>query len=184
MATQTKILGGSVVRLAVALVGRVLSAMRAGLPLFMGGTVALLSTGCVGVVPIPVYSSTPEYGQKLKPSQTRFIRPGLTTRAEVISRLGTNCVSFRRTRSIAYTWEMRGGGGVWWFVLVCEGGGVVKGGNWVGGWRGFFVAFDERNVVRAAEFKTLSARRALDENMDRWVAKLPPESPSRMIARQ
>ena len=180
MATQTKILGGSVVRLAVALVGRVLSAMRAGLPLFMGGTVALLSTGCVGVVPIPVYSSTPEYGQKLKPSQTRFIRPGQTTRAEVISRLGTNCVSFRRTRSIAYTWEMRGGGGAWW---VCSFNGAA-GGDWVGGWRGFLVAFDDQDVVRAAEFKMLSTRRPLDENMDHWVAKLPPAIPSRLIASQ
>ncbi len=151
--------------------------MRWPIRLLTAGAAAVLFAGCVGVAPLPVVSRTPEYGQRLEPVHCSFIRPGQTTRAEVIARLGSNCVAFRRTHSIAYTWEMRGGGGVWWLVLVGPGGGVATGDQWVGGWRGFFVAFDQRDVVRAAELRKLSASRSLDENMDRWVAGLPKTSP-------
>lgn len=151
------------------------------LRLLLAGAAAVLFTGCVGVTPIPVYSPTPEYGQKVKPWPAAFIQPGQTTRAEVLTRLGTNCAALPRTRSIAYTWEMRGGGGVWWLALFGPGGGGAIGGNWVGGWRGFLVAFDERDIVRAAEFKNLSPRRSLDQNMDRWVANLRPALPPAVV---
>ena len=151
--------------------------IQGSLRVLLAGAAAVILTGCVGVVPLPVTSHV-EYGQKLEPKQTFCVRPGQTTRAEVIAALGTNYTKFRRTRSLAYTWEMRGGGGVWWGAVVSTAGGGAIGGNWVGGWRGFLVAFDEREVVRAAEFKKLSARRSLDEIMDHWVAQLPPAPPS------
>jgi len=150
---------------------------QGSLRLFLAGAVAVVLTGCVGVVPVPVSSHTVEYGQKLEPKQIPCIRAGQTTRAEVIAALGTNYARFGRSRAIAYTWEMRGGGGFWWASVVTPYGGGAWGGNWVGGWRGFLVAFDERDVVRAAEFKRLPGRRSLDETMDRWVAKLPPAPP-------
>jgi hypothetical protein len=145
---------------------------QGSLRVLLVGAVAVILTGCVGVVPVPV-SSHVEYGQKLQSKQTVCIRPGHTTRAEVIAALGTNYATFRSLRSIAYTWELSGGGGAWWIAGFYGG----TGGNWVGGWRGFLIAFDERDVVRAAEFKKLSARRSLDDNMGRWVAKLPPAPP-------
>ena len=148
------------------------------LRLLFAGAAAVVLSGCVGITPIPVYSSKPEYGQKRTYSQIRFIQPGQTTRAEVLAALGTNCVDFRGTRSVAYTSEMCGGGGVWWVAAVVPPGAVARGGNWVGGWRGFLVAFDERDVVRTAEFKKLSARRSLDVNMERWLATLPPVPPA------
>ena len=130
-------------------------------------------TGCIGVTPLPVTSHV-EYGERVQPTKTAGIRPGQTTRAELIAALGTNYASFRGSRAIAYTWEMRGGGGVWWVALAFGEAAVVKGGNWLGGWRGFLVAFDERDVVRAAAFRKLPCRRSLDETVGRWVAKLPP----------
>ena len=105
-------------------------------------------------------------------------RPGQTTRAEVIAKLGTNYVELPRAHAIAYTWEMRGGGGVWWVALAAGGAAGAIGGGWEGGWRGFFVAFDGNNVVRAADFKQLSMRRSLDENVDRWAAHLPKSAPA------
>ena len=132
-------------------------------------------TGCVCVTPLPVTSHV-EYGQRVQPAQTAAIQPGKTTRAELIAALGTNYASFWASRSIAYTWELRGGGGVWWVALMFGEAAVVKGDTWVGGWRGFLVTFDERDVVRAATFRKLSCRRSLDETVSRWVAKLPPAS--------
>lgn len=44
---------------------------------------------------------------------------------------------------------------------------------WVGGWRGFLVAFDDQDFVTAAAFKKLSCRHPLHEHLNRWVAKLP-----------
>ncbi len=137
----------------------------------------LCATGCIGVVPIPVYSRVPAYGQKVPSARAQVIQPGQTTRAEVLATLGTNCVVFPRTRSIAYTWEMHGGNCVWWIVPVTPEGAGGSSGILLGGWRGFLVAFDDRDIVRAAEFKHLSGRRSLDENMDRWMARLPTAQP-------
>jgi len=138
---------------------------QCGLVLALG----CLLTGCVGVVPVPVYSSTPENGRKLVHGDVAFIHPGLTTRAEVIARIGPDFYWNQRSRSLAYTWEVPGGGGFWWAASMYGGGGDY----WVGGWRGFFVSFDNRDLATAVAFKRLSTRRSLDENMERWAAKAP-----------
>ena len=132
-----------------------------------------LVVGCVGVIPLPTCSKKPVYGQSVTPAQTAFIQPGKTTRAEVVAELGGDYVALPMKRAIAYSWELPGGGGVWWYCVVLPYGGAAGGGDWVGGWRGFLVAFDDRGVVAATAFKKLSTRRSLDENMRRWVAKLP-----------
>ena len=102
-------------------------------------------------------------------SDVTFIQPGLTTRSEVIARIGADYYWNQRSRSLAYTWEMPGGGGFWW-VATPYGG---TGDSWVGGWRGFFVSFDDRGLVTATTFKRLSTRRSLDENLEKWAAKAP-----------
>jgi hypothetical protein len=145
---------------------------------------AVVLTGCVGAVPIPVTSHV-DYGHRLKPAQTGFIQPGRTTRDEIIAKLGTNFVTFPRTSSIAYTWEMRGGGGLWWWWTV--GSPYWVGGSegvWEGGWRGFLVAFDDRGRVRSAQYQRLSCRRSLDENMERWLTHLPKQPPSDQLVGQ
>jgi hypothetical protein len=135
---------------------------------------ALLVTGCVGVLPRPVSATKVETGHRLMPEDVTFIRPGHTTRSQVVARLGTDYAALPCQRVIAYSWEMAGGGGVYWVALAGPGGGGATGGDWVGGWRGFLVAFDERGVVQAAQFKHLSTGRSLHANMDCWLAKLPP----------
>ncbi len=156
--------------------------LRSAFALLVLGAAGLFGTGCVGVMPVPVLPGAPEYGSKVEAGPARGIRPGQTTRAEVIAKLGTNYVELPRAHAIAYTWEMRGGGGGWWwsFFLPTYFGpaGDADAGKWEGGWRGFFVAFDGNNVVRAAEFKQLSMRRSLDENVDRWAAHLPKSAPA------
>lgn len=141
------------------------------LRLFLAGITTLALTGCVGVIPLPTTSKV-LHGQKLADTQTSFIQPGRTTRAQLIAELGTNYITFPRCSSIAYTWELQGGGGVWWTVIALPDAGYAEAGGWAGGWRGFFVAFDDREIVRAAEFKKLSTRHSLCENMDSWMAGL------------
>lgn len=152
------------------------SLLRALVPVALVG-LALLVTGCVGVLPRPVSATKVESGHRIVPEDVAFIRPGHTTRSQVVARLGTDYAALPYQRAIAYSWEMAGGGGVYWVVLAGPSGGGATGGDWVGGWRGFFVAFDERGVVQAAQFKHLSSGRSLHANMDCWLAQLPPAPP-------
>jgi len=127
-------------------------------------------SGCVGVIPIPSFSTTPECGEKLTTARTAFIKPGKTTKAEMIRSLGTNFTSLPQGRAVAYTWEIPGGKG-FWLVAGPEGGGAAGEFEW-SHWRGFFVAFDNRGVVTATAFKRLWSRHSLDEQMDRWHVKI------------
>jgi len=142
--------------------------------------VMTLMSGCVGVLPLPITSGEPEHGCKLDRAQVAFIHPGRTTRAQVIERLGPDYTALPRNRALAYTWELPGGGGVWWYFIPLGEVAASGGGSWEAGWRGFFVAFDNQDVVTSAVFKKLSCRRPLHEQMDRWVAKLPPTTPPGM----
>ena len=72
---------------------------------------AFVLTGCVGVVPFPVSTTKVVAGQQLKPQDVAFIQPGLTTRSQVVARLGTDYAALPYQRAIAYSWEMKGGGG-------------------------------------------------------------------------
>ena len=130
-----------------------------------------LITGCVGVMPLPVVSTKPAYGIRLTDSQVAFIKPGQTTRDDVTTKLGTKFTSLPMNRAIAYSWEMKGGGAVWWVSLVSPYGGYFNGGALPGGWRAYFVAFDESGVVQATAFKSPSTGRSLHEHMDRWLAQ-------------
>jgi hypothetical protein len=136
--------------------------------------VLTLMSGCVGVLPLPTTSNKPEHGCKIERAQVAFIHPGRTTRAQVVARLGRDYTALPLNRAFAYTWELPGGGGVWWYCIFAGEAAAAGGGSWAGGWRGFLVAFDDQGVVTATAFKKLSCRRPLHENMDRWVAKLPP----------
>jgi hypothetical protein len=145
-------------------------------------TLLTLMSGCVGVLPLPITSGQPEHGCKIERAQVTFIHPGQTTRAQVIERLGPDYAALPLNRAFAYTWELPGGGGIWWYCIAFGEAAAAGGGSWAGGWRGFFVAFDDQGVVTATAFKKLSCRRPLHENMDRWVAKLPPTA-SPVLAR-
>ena len=136
---------------------------------------AMLLTGCIGAVPRPVSATKVEYGCRVKAADVEFIQSGATTRPEVVARLGTNFTALPQQRTIAYSWEMKGGGGVWWgFYVAPWGGSGGESGTWEGGWRAFFIAFDELGVVQKTAFKCLSTRRSLHEQLDEWREKQRP----------
>jgi hypothetical protein len=136
---------------------------------------SIFLTGCVGVVLLPVSTKEVHYGHRLQAKDVAFIKPGVTTRAEVIAKLGTNYLALPNQRAIAYSWEMKGGGGVWWWFIAGPGGAAGNSGSWEGGWRTFFLALDDHGVVRDTAFKSPSTSRSLHRHMDKWLAGLSPQ---------
>ena len=134
----------------------------------------ILLTGCVGVLPIPSFSTRPECGERITTARAAFVQPGKTTRDDVVFILGTNFVSLPRHRAMAYTWEIPGGSGLW---IACSTMGGASGEFDWSHWRAFFIAFDDRGIVTGKAFKHLSSRRSLDEQLDRWLAKIETKQP-------
>lgn len=148
---------------------------------------ALLFTGCVGVVPRPVSATKVENGRRLKPADVAFMQPGVTTHAQVVARLGSEYIALPQDRAIAYSWEMKGGGGFSWVCLFIPFGApagtqinirdfsAADARSWTGGWRTFFIAFDDLGVVRAMAFKSPSTRMSLHEHLYAWIQTLPAQ---------
>ena len=136
-------------------------------------TIGVIFSGCAGDVPLPV-SSKVERGQKVTAQEVAFIQPRVTARTEVTNKLGTSYVSLPKQRAIAYSWELKGGGMIWWYVIGCAAGGIADGSYTPGGWRGYFIAFDEMGVVTRTEFESLSTRYSLHELLQAWESGAPP----------
>jgi hypothetical protein len=131
-----------------------------------------LLTGCVGIIPVPSSSKVPEVGQVIKPDAAGFIRPGQTSREQVVERLGQDFRASPRLPVLAYSWDLPGGRALWWW---CVAWGEVAAGDagefeW-SHWRAFFVAFNEIGVVTRTQFVRLSGRKSLDEQLEAWGMK-------------
>jgi len=129
---------------------------------------AFLLTGCIGVLPLPQLSNQPTHGTKLRAKDTAFIRVGTTSASELFGTLGTDCLCDPRQRAVAFSWELPGGRGVWWGCSTVGGGAAEF--EW-SRWRGLFVAFDDNNVVTAANSKHLSSSKSLHEQLEAWARK-------------
>ena len=69
---------------------------------------AILLTGCLGVLPIPPLSNKLVAGRVIERSEASFIMPGATRRLEVEQRLGPCGRDCPRAAAIAYSWETPG----------------------------------------------------------------------------
>ena len=132
--------------------------------------VAVLLTGCVGVMPVPPSPrNQPACGKVITPEQVKFIVPGQTTRAEVMARLGDHFRDSPRLPVLAYSWEKPAVGWTWWIVVAGPGGAGAAGGHAEGNhWQAFFVKFDASGRVAATKFVSLSNHRSLDEQLEDW----------------
>jgi hypothetical protein len=146
--------------------GFIRSAGRAGL------AVSLLVglTGCIAVVPVP--SSEKIHGKIITPKEVKFIVPGQTTRAEVMARLGEQFRDSPRQPVLAYSWEKPAVGVMWGFLLAGPDFEFHRGGySERSYWRAFFVEFDSGERVRRTEFKHLSGKKSLDEQLEDWAKR-------------
>ncbi len=134
---------------------------------------AILLTGCVGILPIPPLSNKLVAGRVIKRSEVSIIVPGSTTRAEVEQRLGPCSRACNRAPSIAYSWEKSGWTMFWW---VASTESAMGDDFEVGGWHALFVAFDDAGVVLQKDFVSLSNSRSLDEQLERWAERARKKS--------
>ena len=131
--------------------------------------VAVLLTGCVGVMPVPPSRNQPACGKVITPEQVKFIVPGQTTRAEVVAKLGVNYRDAQPVKALAYSWETPATGWAWGILIVLPTGGIVGGNHHENShWRAFFIEFDSGDRVRRTGFAHLAARKSLDEQLENW----------------
>lgn len=79
--------------------------------LFLFYTLSTLS-GCI-VIPIPTEERTVLAGNPVTEEQLAFLARGVTSKREVMARLGSPDVIWEDARLFAYNWEMRQGILVW-----------------------------------------------------------------------
>lgn len=132
----------------------------------------LFHVGCVGVlVPVPSAGKQALSGQIRSASDTRFIKPGLTTRREVVEELGTGFRATSDRRAISYSWEQKGGD-VYGAVLVATtafsgAGAGVKQDAWTY-WRAVFIDFDSEGIVQHVSRVRLSSSKSVDTQLQEW----------------
>ena len=135
-----------------------------------------LSTACVPFycgevhcVPVPSFAPKKiEQGRELTAAQTAFIVPGLTTRTEVVARLGDDFRDSPRLRALAYAWQYNGTQLHTGWSLGMFWGFDSEDSVRDFGWRALFVAFDRDDQVLAARIQSLNAGHSLDEQLENW----------------
>jgi hypothetical protein len=128
---------------------------------------AVLLTGCVGVMPVPPSRNQTVRDRVVTPEQVKFIVPDQTTRPEVIARLGDQFRDSPRLPVLAYSWQKPAVRWVWWSFVV--GNGAAGGGGcYENYWRAFFIRFDADGRVAASKFVSLCDRQSLDEQLEDW----------------
>jgi outer membrane protein assembly factor BamE (lipoprotein component of BamABCDE complex) len=126
--------------------------------------VALLACGCV-VLPIPTDEDKVLEGRPVSEFQQSFIRPGETTREDVLRHLGQPYIIWEDARVYVYRWDMRQGIFVW----------VVFGSRDIGGDAHdvpkhylLLVQFDGDNVVSRVERTTRPLSRSATDFLMDW----------------
>lgn len=142
---------------------------------------ALLNVGCVGVfVPVPSAGKQSLSGRVRSASDTRFIKPGLTTRREVVEELGTGFRATSDRRAISYSWEQKGGdvyGAMMVGTTFFSGAGAgVKHDAWTY-WRAVFIEFDSEGIVQHVSRVRLSSSKSVDTQLQEWVQANRRKSP-------
>jgi len=131
--------------------------------------VASLFAGCLAIVPVPPDSADVRKGRKIEHSDVGFIVPGVTTRREVEHHLGPSTRHCDHPPASAYLWETPPWTMYWWVAVpdaAFSDNFLAGGGRYV-----FFIAFDDRGIVRKCEFRSLSQRGSLDDKLELWAKR-------------
>jgi len=128
--------------------------------------------------------ATRDSGYKISKETIAFIKPGVTTKAELIENLGTPLLDLKDVRALAYSWgKMRATattpvvreqglqsqqmGYSMGAPPLSDEGGLIETRRWV-----CCVALDENERVRRVETVEVSGAQSLEEAVRRWVAAL------------
>ncbi len=132
----------------------------------------LFVQGCY-ILPIPTGEDKVLAGDEVTNEELNFIRPGITTKKEVVERLGEPTVIWEDERIFAYDWQMR------WGILLWAhypSSGVEDIANkYV-----LLIRFDPNDQVERFEATERSNFDSYGEHLENWLKKIeepqPPEA--------
>jgi len=123
----------------------------------------LFVQGCI-LLPIPTGDAIPGEGRDFTSEELSFIRPGITTKGEVVERLADPDVIWVEERIFAYNWRTR------WGIII----GVVAGPPFVGGDNigvkdiVLLIRFDSNDRVERIEVTHRSSFDSYGEHLEKW----------------
>ena len=138
---------------------------------------AAFAGGCA--VPIPLPQDTVLEGKPVTAEQIAFLTPSVTTKAEIIERLGLPSVVWEDARVMTYDWEMRQG------ILIWAVGGYTGGAvgiTDIPAHHLLIMEFDESWTLRRYEHATRDLLKSYPDFLVEWKASergttVPADSP-------
>lgn len=141
-----------------------------GLPLFFG---LLVLWGCAAII-VPSPDDRVMSGRKITSEDTAFIKPGLTTRDEVVQGPGRPDQDFRDLRTIAYSWEVLDAYMPWMLSGHYSAvGGVVE----IGKPYLLLINFDRDDRVSKFEIKERWPLDTIRSHALKWLGRRSPDLP-------
>ncbi len=127
----------------------------------------LVPAGCL-LLPIPTQERKVLAGKAVSEEQLAFIVPDVTTRSEVVSRLGDPDVIWEEARLIAYNWEIRQGVLVWAIGAYYSGAAGVTD---IPKHYMLLIRFDEQDRVRRFERAVRPPHKSYGDFLKEWVGR-------------
>ena len=127
----------------------------------------LATSGCV-VAPIPSSEHEVLAGTQVTAAEVESFTPGMTTKAEVLAKLGNPYTVLEAPPILVYPWTTRWGTAPWLVALPGGGGGGVID---VPEHHVLLVALDDQDRVQLAEVSERSPVDSLREHAHRWAEK-------------
>jgi len=133
--------------------------------------------GCV-VLPIPTGERKVLAGKPVTQEQLAFLTPKVTSKMEVVDRLGSPDVIWEEGRIFAYNWEMRQGVLLW---AVGAGYSAVGGIADIPKRYVLLIQFDDQDRLRRFERAVRPAFKSYGDFLKEWVRhsdKMSPQAPN------
>ena len=133
----------------------------------------LFIQGCI-MLPIPTGEDKVLAGEQITNEELNLIRPGITTKEEVVDRLHNPDVIWEEERIFAYNWQMRWGV-LLWAVAVGHGfGGAFAGGaeDIIGNNYVLLIRFDSNDRVERFEVTHRSSFDSYGEHLEKWLKQI------------
>lgn len=127
----------------------------------------IAQAGCI-LLPIPTKESKLLAGKPVTEEQLAFIAPDITSKSEVVARLGNPDVIWEEARLFAYNWEMRQG------VLVWAVGAYYSGAAGVTDIPKHYILliqFDDQDRVQRFERAVRPPHKSYGNFLKEWVGK-------------
>jgi hypothetical protein len=137
---------------------------------------ALISqAGCI-VLPIPAREHVVLAGKPVTEDQLDFITPKVTTKSEVVARLGSPNVIWEEARLFSYDWEMRQGILIWAIGAHYSGAAGISD---IPSHHMLLVRFDDQDRVQHFERAVRPPFKSYGDFLKEWIADSDAQSSER-----